>query len=151
MITDALKRSLVKRVTRGHDTTYWAIDIHDTLVPSTYTDTNKYDVTKYEYMLDTMRLLSDMPDHRIILWSSTYKIHVTEFISLLKTYNINIDYFNENPECPSNGLGDFSEKFFADIYVDDKSGMNPYEDWEELYDHLCVINKVGIEKYLSIN
>ena len=133
----------------GYTATYWCIDVHDTIVPSTYTWPNKYDITKYDKCLETLKLLSDMPDHRIILWSCTSHEHIQELINLLKEYDINIDYFNENPECVSKGVCDFSKKFFMDIGIDDKFFFDPFEDWKELYEHLSIIHTHGIDGYLG--
>ena len=134
----AIYRAMKKRRDRNYDFTYWAIDIHDTIVPSTYTFPNKYDVTKYPKCLESLKLLSDMPDHKIILWSCTGSEQVQELLDLLKEYDISVDYFNENPECESKDVYNFSGKFYFDILIEDKAGFNADEDWIEV--HSCIKN-----------
>ena len=149
MIERAIQRAIEKRIKRGYDYTYWAIDIHDTLVPSTYTYPNKYDYHKYDYMLKSMIFLSAMKDMKIILWSCTPRDKVQEVIDDLKTYGINIDYFNENPECEPLSMQDFSGKFYFDIGVDDKFGFDPETDWKLIYSHVRTIRSFGLEEYLE--
>ena len=138
-----------KRLKRGYDYTYWAIDIHDTLVPSTYTYPNVYDLMKYDYMVLAMQTLSRMPDMKIILWSCTTKEKIQELSDLLEKHDINIDYFNENPECESNDISYFQKKFYFDIGLDDKFSFNPYTDWKIIYTHVRTIQAFGIEEYLK--
>ncbi len=134
-----IANALKKRRDRGYDTTYWAIDIHDTIVPATYSWPNKYDLTKFDKCLESLKLLSDMPDHKIILWSCTSKEHVLELLELLKTHGITIDYFNENPECESEGVYDCSGKFYFDILIEDKAGFDAMNDWIIVYACLTAI------------
>jgi len=47
--------------------------------------------------------------------------------------NIIFDYVNENPECPSTELADFSRKMYYNFLIDDKSGFDPETDWEIIY------------------
>lgn len=144
----AMRRAFEKRRDRNYDTTYWAIDIHDTIVPSTYTYPNTYNVTAYDHMLECLQLLSGMPDHKIILWSCTAKERSTELIDLLKTHDINIDFYNENPECESTDICDFNSKFYTDLIIEDKAGWNPYKDWSLLYVHLLLIKESGTEEII---
>lgn len=148
MIELALIRAFEKRVKRGYDTTYWCIDIHDTLVPSTYTYPNNYDLTIFPYMIKAMQLLSSMPDHKIILWSCTTEDKIQELLDALKKHNIYIDYFNENPECESNSISCFARKFYFDIGIDDKFSFDPYIDWKLIYSHIRTIKAFGLEEYL---
>ena len=93
----AIEKAMQKRRDRNYDITYWAIDIHDTIVPSTYSWPNKYDLTKYDKCLESLKLLSSMSDHKIILWSCTAREQAQELIDLLENEGIFIDYYNENP------------------------------------------------------
>jgi len=136
MIKKAIKRAFEKREKRGYDTTYWCIDVHDTIVPSTYTWPFKYDLTKYDKCLECLKLLSDKPDHRIILWSCTPHEHIEELKKELKEYGISIDYYNENPECVSKDIYEFKGKFYMDIIIDDKAGFDPVYDWSQVYEML---------------
>lgn len=149
MIENALIKAFEKRVKRGYDTTYWAIDIHDTIVPSTYTYPNNYDLTLYPYMIKAMKLLSSMQDQRLILWSCTTQEKIQELLQALIKHDIYISYFNENPECRSNDISCFDKKFYFDILLDDKAGFDPEYDWKLIYSHIRTIRAFGVQEYLN--
>ena len=148
MIENILLKAFEKRIHRKYDTTYWCIDIHDTLVPSTYTYPNNYDLTLYPYMIEAMKILSSMPDQRLILWSCTTTEKIRELLEALLKHEIYISYFNENPECKSNDISCFDDKFYFDILLDDKAGFDPWKEWKLIYSHMKVIKDYGLHEYM---
>ena len=121
------------KVKRQWDKIYIAVDLHDTISQSTYI---KMEDTKKEFIPDaisTLRYLSCCKDIVLILYTSSYKEYLTEYYRQFKDHNIYFHYLNENPECPSTDIGDFSKKFYFNVLIDDKSGFNPYTDWIKVY------------------
>ena len=92
--------------------------------------------------IDALRTISADPINKIILWSSSHEEPFDKVIKGLKEYyEIRVDYVNENPECPSTALCDFTKKFYFDILLDDKAGFEPNEDWESISNFLELYNK----------
>lgn len=113
---------------RGWDTLYIAVDLHDTIVKSSY-QKNEPIREFYPDALETLRLLSARDAIVLILFTSSYGDYLEPYYSCFKKEGIKFSYLNENPECPSTNLGDFSKKFYYNILLDDKAGFDPETDW----------------------
>jgi hypothetical protein len=138
MFTEAIEEAYVKMKAKGWDTIYFAIDIHDTIAPSTYTGVSK---EFYPEAVKFLQFLSEKKHIKIILFSSCHKKDQEEYINLLAEQNIKVDYFNENPEVPDTLTGCFSTKFYYDILLDDKAGFR-----KRLFPHLTeVVKECGAE------
>lgn len=128
MITRAIKRAYDVMSERNWDTIYWAIDLHGTVLKS------NYEAGGYEW-LDanipvSLRALNRLPETKIILWSSVHEPDKEGVIAFFKASGIKVDYFNENPEVPNTVTGNFDQKFYFSVLVDDKAGFDP-SDWLE--------------------
>ena len=112
------------------------IDIHDTIFKGTFSQTENY-----EYLgksKETLQLMSNCKDIKIILWSSTFKKN--NYIMQLHKDNINVDAFNKNIEGIQNTeIACFDEKPFFNVGIDNAFGFDPENDWQLIYDYL--INK----------
>lgn len=112
------------------------IDIHDTIFKGTFSQTENY-----EYLgksKETLQLMSNCKDIKIILWSSTFKKN--HYIMQLYKDNINIDAFNKNIDGIQNTeIACFDEKPFFNVGIDNAFGFDPENDWQLIYDYL--INK----------
>ena len=119
-------------------TTYWVFDLHNTILKSKHnigdTSLNYYDYAKY-----TLQLLSNNRlDIKLILHTSSYPHQIEEYIRLFKQDYIEFDYINENPEISNDHghFGYYKEKFYFDLYFEDKAGFDPMEDWKEILNFL---------------
>ena len=121
----------VKKAERGWDTLYWLIDVHDTIIKSTYSVDDKFTDT-YPYCFAALRHLAQRKDTKLILWTSSHKKYVKAFMKELKEYEIDFKYFNSNPECKNTETGDFRKKFYFNVILDDKAGFEPEKDWGEI-------------------
>jgi len=124
-----------KKADRGWDTLYWLVDVHDTIIKSTYSVDDKFTDT-YPYCFAALRLLSERKDCKLILWTSSNRRYVNSFMKELKEYDINFAYFNRNPECKNTETGDFSKKFYFNVIIDDKAGFDPEIDWENIFNKM---------------
>lgn len=80
--------------------------------------------------------MSQDSTNKIILWSSSYAEPMNEVVKYLTSRGVRVDYVNENPECPSTEICDFSKKLYFDVLLDDKAGFDPDSDWECIYEKL---------------
>lgn len=126
---------------RGWDTIFVAIDWHDTICRSTYGDT----ATEFiGHAIDALRMMSGHPGIKMILYTSSYEDVVDEFRDLLeKEHGIEFDYFNENPEVESTEYGNFADKFYFDVLIDDKAGFDPENEWLTVWNRVRILSLKG--------
>jgi hypothetical protein len=89
--------------------------------------------TIFPYAKETLDYLYNSGDNIITLWSSS---HYSSMIDVVDRFNLKFHYFNINPECPSNRLCDFQNKFYFNFLLDDKAGFDGNNDWHEIYEVL---------------
>lgn len=121
--------------TKNYEKIYWAIDLHGVCLKSNY-KRNTYELINDD-VIETLRLISSLPESVIIIWSSCYddeKKNIFEFFDSLG--GIDVKYFNENPEVKNTETGYFNEKFFFSVLLDDKGGFDPSTDWKIIFNHL---------------
>ena len=133
-ISQIIKHANELRERRGWDNTYWAIDLHDTIITGEYNKFNEGS-TIYPHAKEVLDYLYNSKIHRTILWTSSY---VSSVEDVLKRFELKFHYFNINPECPSTELCDFNGKFYFNIGLDDKFGFCPMSDWLEIRKALSI-------------
>lgn len=133
MILKAIRRAYQVLEERKYDTIYWAIDIHGTCLKSNYKNSG------YEFINEEARIalgcISSLPESVVILWSGCHQEQKDDITEFFKFYGIKVDYFNENPLEASNATGNFEEKFYFSVLLDDKAGFDPYTDWQLIIDY----------------
>ena len=114
---------------RNWDYVVFLVDIHDTIFKATYTDDEKF---KYlGKAKEALQLMSERPDIKIILWSSTFD--KSKYILQLYKDNINIDAFNRNIDGIENTeIACFYEKPYFNVGIDNAFGFDAETDWEEI-------------------
>ena len=134
-IINAIKTAERKKKERNYQYIYWCIDVHGVILTPTYNLTNE-GATSYPYCLETLQLLSNYPDHKLILWSSSHNKALQNVSRWLEDQGIDIDFENCNTDYTITDLCDFTEKFYFDILLDDKAGFEAETGWKEIYDYL---------------
>ena len=124
----SIKRSFEQMEERGWDKIFWAIDLHDTVfkgdkIPGSVGG-NFYPRAK-----EVLQRLSEREDCSLIIWSCSYGHVIDQTIRWFAEHGIKIDYANENPECGNTATGDFSQKFYFNVLLDDKAGFEGEKDW----------------------
>lgn len=133
MINRAVREAFRRKKERGWDCIYWAVDIHDTIFPGKYCSDQEYIVSS-KYAPKVLKWISDQPDHKIIVWTSSYAKDFEKVARFFKKeYGINFDYHNGNPECGNNKYAEFTSKFYFNILCDDKAGFCQYTDWLNIW------------------
>lgn len=118
----------MEKYKRNWDTLYFAVDLHGTIIERYTGDAIK----PYPWAADVLRELSRRPDIILILYTSSYQENLKPFYEWCSYQGITFKYLNENPECPNNKTGDFSQKFYFNVLLDDRAGFNPETDWYEV-------------------
>ena len=122
------------KIVRHWDKTYWMFDIHGTILKPNY----QYGNTPkdfYPMALETLQLISKLPDICMILYTCSHPHEIDEYLELFKENDIHFQYVNENPEIPTdkNGYGNYDKKPYMNVLFEDKAGFDPEMDWAEVY------------------
>jgi hypothetical protein len=128
MITRAIENAFRHRKERGWAKTYWAFDIHGTiLVPNHRRDDISTEF--YPYAVEVMQMLSKRTDIVRILYTCSYPHEIEQYLELFRSHHIHFDYVNRNPEVADGGYGYYKEKFYFNVLFEDKAGFRGEEDW----------------------
>lgn len=148
-ISFAVHRAFEKKA-RRNDWNLWpkmyvAVDLHDVIITGTYNREN-IGATFFPDSLKVLKYLSDDPRFCLILFSSSHREIAEKFLAnIKKEHGVTFDYFNENPECDSTELCDFSKKMYFDILLEDKAGFDARIDWSELWLALQAYDFKGVD------
>jgi len=150
MIANAIRNAFMKKLKRGWmpwPRLYCAVDLHDVIIPGTYTFNNE-GKQPYPYAIEVLQWLTNRKDMCLILFTSSHfvpTLNVRKWLS--KEYEIGFDFVNENPECLDNELCCFASKFYFDLMFEDKAGFNGMVDWKNIKD--CLVEIGEWEKKIS--
>ncbi len=145
-LKNAIERAFLKKI-KGNGwhkwpRMFWAVDLHDVIIPGTYTKNNE-GRELYPNAEEVLKWLTNRKDMCLILFTSSHTESATEMRNWLKEKGIVFDYFNENPECANNELCDFKTKFYFDMLLEDKAGFEGMEDWLVIKETLIGIDQWG--------
>jgi len=127
-IRDIIKHTFEQKEIRKWNKIYWAIDLHDTVIEGKYNRMNS-GAMLYPVAKEVLDVLYKSNLHKTILWTSSHSDSIND---ILRRHDLKFHYINENPECKSTELCDFSQKFYFNILLDDKSGYVGATDWQEI-------------------
>lgn len=135
-ILKSIKKGRDVQLEQGWEYIHWAIDVHNTIFPSTK-DKTYSDIKFYPYAKETLHFLTNLNDQNLILWTSTNNEIVYNYLlPKLEEYDISFNYFNRNPICINNHYACFDKKFYYDIMIDDKAGFDPETEWKTIYNYI---------------
>ena len=119
---------------RNWDKTYWAFDIHGTILKPNYQYGNTPDEF-YPMAKETLQLISNLDDVCMFLYTCSHPHEIQEYLNLFEADGIHFDYVNENPEVPTqlNGYGNYDKKPYMNVLFEDKAGFDPEQDWALVY------------------
>ena len=128
----SIKRAFETAKSRGWNKIYIAVDLHGTVIESTYNSI--LPDTFYKNAKECLQYLSSREDIVLIMWSSCYSEQLKKYQEIFSNqHDIDFKYLNENPECENTETGCFYQKFYFSIVIDDKGGFNP-DQWLDLHD-----------------
>src|SRR5262245_29679157 len=129
MITKAITNCLQLSKSKAWAKTYWAFDIHGTILKPTF-KAGELSTEFYPYAKETLQLLSTKKDIVRILYTCSYPEELIEYLKYFKLHGIHFDYVNENPDISAGAYGHYDSKFYFNILFEDKAGFDPLTDWE---------------------
>ncbi len=131
MITRAIENCLRNARERGWEKTYWAIDIHGTILKPNY-KRNEISREFYPHAIEVLQLLSKQKDIVKILYTCSYPHEIEQYLEYFAKYDIHFDHVNKNPEVVDGGYGCYNNKFYFNVLMDDKAGFDGETDWAEI-------------------
>jgi hypothetical protein len=124
---------------RDWDVLYVAVDLHGTIINNI--DYNDFEL--YDYAKSVLQWMSDNDKIVLIINTSTYIDDRFDFMcTMYNDHDIEFSYHNGNPEVRNTETGDFSEKFYYNILLDDRAGFDPLNDWFELNENLKMFEEL---------
>lgn len=131
MIARNIQRQFEIARDRKWDRTYWAVDLHGTLIRPNYRD-DELPTLYYTDALESMRLLTVRPDVRLIMYTCSWPEEIKRYLDKFRTDGIHFDHVNKNPEVESEGYGHYEDKPYFNVLLDDKAGFDPDLHWEDI-------------------
>ena len=131
MIIRAIANSFIHAKQRNWAKTYWAFDVHGTMIRPNY-KTNEIATEFYPHALEVMQALSKRTDIARILYTCSYPHEIVQYMNLFNANGIHFDYVNSNPEVMDGGYGYYNDKFYFNVLFEDKAGFDGETDWLEI-------------------
>ena len=97
-----LTKLLKLKEEKGWKYLYFMIDVHNTIIKSTYNKTTDFEY--FPYALETLRLMTQREDIKIIMWTSTYSEITDKYNDKFWEDGIYFNYINENPEIKNDDI-----------------------------------------------
>ena len=134
IIKSILKNHYDLKITRNWDKTYWGFDVHGTILKPNYTYGKTPDEF-YPLAIETLQIISKMPDVVMFLYTCSHPHEIDEYIKLFIKNDIHFNYINENPEIVTDltGYGCYDKKPYMNVLFEDKAGFDPENDWGLVY------------------
>ncbi len=133
MITKAIKNCLSLAAKKGWDKTYWAFDIHGTILLPTF-KTGVVSTEFYPYAKEAMQLLSKRDDIVRILYTCSHPHEIVEYLHYFTAHGIHFHHVNDNPDVCTGAYGFYDHKFYFNVLFEDKAGFDPLTDWKDVYE-----------------
>lgn len=138
-IQKGISRAYNVAMERDHEMIFWCVDLHGTVLESNYSS-DSFTFLNAEDTVPALQAISALPETRIILWSGIIDADRNQVVKLFNDNGIRVDWVNENPAVPSSGTGNFEQKFYFSILVDDKAGFCP-TDWPRAAEHAVMMSQ----------
>lgn len=113
---------------------YIMVDVHNTILKPTFDKKETFEY--FPYAKETLKLLSDNENIKLIMWTSSYDEKIQMYLKHFEENGITFNFVNENKEYGNVSFACFDTKFYYDIGIDDKFGFDAENDWEEIYTFL---------------
>jgi hypothetical protein len=137
-----IKNSFEMKKAKGWPEIYWCVDLHGTIIPSGRDSLDKTDEEKfYPDAREVLQWLTRRKDIFFILWTSTPSSRMGDVKEFLSFNSIRPDYINENPHAKDTPRSDFSKKFYFNVLLDDRGGLEPEVDWTTIKKELIALGE----------
>ena len=113
---------------------YIMVDVHNTILKPTFDKKETFEY--FPYAKETLQLLSEKENIKLIMWTSSYDEKIQMYLRHFEENGIIFNFVNENKEYGNVSFACFDAKFYYDIGIDDKFGFDAEHDWKEIYTFL---------------
>lgn len=113
---------------------YIMVDVHNTILRPTFDKKETFEY--FPYAKETLQLLSEKENIKLIMWTSSYDEKIQMYLKHFEENGIIFNFVNENKEYGNVSFACFDTKFYYDIGIDDKFGFDAEHDWKEIYTFL---------------
>ena len=110
---------------------YIMVDVHNTILKPTFDKKETFEY--FPYAKETLQLLSEKENIKLIMWTSSYDEKIQMYLKHFEENRIIFNFVNENKEYGNVSFACFDTKFYYDIGIDDKFGFDAEHDWKEIY------------------
>ena len=118
---------------KGWDTLYLLLDIHSTVMVPNWEGKSK---DFYPLCIEALQLISKDPVYKIIMWTCSKEEDRLHYKKLLEDRGIEIYSINSNPDTEGVlNWGDYSQKLYCNVLLDDKAGFDASTEWKEILNH----------------
>lgn len=131
-----IQKAFQDKKERGWKTIYVAVDAHGTLIKS-YHNT----IIFYPDAIEVMKWFNSRSDFKVILWTSSHVTEIEDICKEAEKLGIRFDFFNENPLEKNSKRANFNQKFYFNVMIDNKAGMEPTTDWKLIKKELIRIGE----------
>ena len=120
-------------VSRGWEYTYWAFDIHSTIIKPNY-EAGNIPREFYPLAKECLQVISSRPEIKMMTYTCSFPHEQLEYVEFFKENGINFDFVNNNPEVKSEegGYGYYKDKPYFNVLFEDKAGFNGETDWVDV-------------------
>lgn len=149
MISNAIINNFEVALQKQWDKTYWAFDIHGTIIIPNY-DNDEIPKVFYPNAEKTLRTISNRKDISTILYTCSHPHQIQEYLKYFENEGIIFDFVNENPEVATGQntkYGNYDKKPYFNVLFEDKAGFNPMKDWFDVYDLLQTYDEKLLLKF----
>ena len=130
----AFKNANIRKVEKGWDTLYILLDIHATVMKPNWEGVS---VEFYPHCIEALQEISKDPTYKIIMWTCSKEEDRNHYKKLLEDKGIPIYAINSNPDTEGVlNWGDYSQKLYCNILLDDKAGFDAETEWVEILNYL---------------
>jgi hypothetical protein len=119
-----------KKIERGWEYIYVWVDIHETMLYPTYKINSDY--IFYPYAREVLERLSARPEIKLGLYTCSKKEEIEKYLQFFRSNYITFEFVNKNTDCDKTEYGDFTDKPYYNVLIEDKAGFEPEKDWKEL-------------------
>lgn len=135
MIIRAIQNCLNNAEAKHWEKTYWAFDIHGTILNPTF-NRDVLSTEFYPFAREVMQLISKQKNIVCILYTCSYPDEIVEYVNFFAAHGIHFDYINSNPEVGAGAYGYYEDKFYFNVLFEDKAGFDPQSEWRDVLDLL---------------
>lgn len=138
-IIKAMDNVALLKIARGWDRTYWAFDIHSTIIRPNYS-VDEIPTELYDNALEVLRMLTADPEVCLMLYTCSHPHEIEKYLEYFKSIGVEFTYVNENPEVITQpyGYGCYTKKPYFNILFEDKAGFDAEVDWEIILNYLNI-------------